>query len=363
MKSNLGQIVKESYSITIKNKWLWVFGALLIAGAGFNFFSFSDSSGDSKKEYKNISNSVYDVPGFPMSEDDKSRLQNLDAFFSEVPENFEETVLDEKKLKSNQMIVQSLLAFTNVPKQYWWFLVVAFSTFTFLMIVLGLYIKSWASCALIKGIDAVSQGANIGLKEMSSLGRPYILELIKLNIFSTLLAVVPIGVSFILIIISFEVPGLTILLGLIGLVLFLASFVFMLLVFAGAVLGKVALTITGKKWKEAFIDGFNLAKAYIVDVIALGVVNCCFTVVLTCLSVIIIVPLLIALVIGFFGAALIPPLIFVIAILGLLVFVAVVLLFTAAGAAFAVFKQSTWVLLYKQLINVRVNTEENANGK
>src|SRR3989344_5238101 len=246
MKSDLGQILKESYKITLKNKWLWVFGILLVGGSSFNFFSnsdFSDFSKKDEKEFKNISNSVYDIPGFPMSNDEETRLREIDDYLSKYSDDYEKNpFLDDSDFRgssfsnelSNQMEIASLLAVTNVPKYYWMLLALAFGSFLFLMVVLGLYIKSWASCSLI-----------------------------KVNIFSTLLAVFPIGLSILIIALSFALPPLTILLGLIGFIMLIASFIFMLLIYAGAVLGKVSMVLGGKKWKDAFIDGFNTAKKYI----------------------------------------------------------------------------------------------------
>ncbi|HLB51890.1 hypothetical protein A3F07_01965 [candidate division WWE3 bacterium RIFCSPHIGHO2_12_FULL_38_15] len=378
MKSDLGQILKESYKITLKNKWLWVFGILLVGGSSFNFFSnsdFSDFSKKDEKEFKNISNSVYDIPGFPMSNDEETRLREIDDYLSKYSDDYEKNpFLDDSDFRgssfsnelSNQMEIASLLAVTNVPKYYWMLLALAFGSFLFLMVVLGLYIKSWASCSLIKGIESTSLGVNIGIKEMSDLGRPHTVELIKLNIFSTLLAVFPIGLSILIIALSFALPPLTILLGLIGFIMLIASFIFMLLIYAGAVLGKVSMVLGGKKWKDAFIDGFNTAKKYILDVVVLGIVNCCIGCLVTCLSAIIVLPLVFAVIFGMMGAALVPSLIFLVLLIGGLVFVGIIVLFSAFGAVFAVFKQSTWVLMYKQLtqtIESNVIKEENTDGK
>ena len=366
MKSDLGLILRESYKITFKNKWLWVFGALLIGGSSFNFFSSSDFSKNDKKEFKNISNSVYDIPGFPISKEDEAGLKEVDKLLSQYSNDFKEIPYYSGSAKSNQNEISTLLAITNVPKYYWALLGLAFLAFLFLMVILGLYVKSWATCALIKGIDSTYQNINVGLKEMSDLGRPHAVELIKLNIFSTLLGILPIGLSFLIMVISFAIPSLTVLLGLIGFILLLASFIFMLLVFAGAVLGKISLVLGGKKWKEAFADGFNTAKKYILDVVILGIVNCCIGLLFTCLSILVILPLVIGMIVGIMGASLIPPLLLIVVSIGILVFIGIIILFTAAVAAFSVFKQSTWVLLYKQLTQPIVSNdikEENTDGK
>ena len=345
MKADFSKIIRESIHITKSNKRLWVLGLVVASiSAGGNFGS-GGNFGDLGKQF------------------DKTKQENnvqLDSLFKlDGPPIPQQNLLNENLLTSAEQLPQILGASTTslvgllklIPFSFFAGLGLLLTVAVLLGIAVSLYAQSWAQSGLIAGINLQSAGENPSLYQMSDKGKLNAVQVIKIRIFPGLLFVLLVVLSGLMLAIPAIALGsegkvLTIALGIPYVVLIVIASIIMS---ASIHLGVIAINLESLDWKAGFKKGFTIFKKFFFDVLIMSIINC-FAGCVFGLSGLVIIVILIA--IG--GAAVLgvtafPPFLVV---AGPIIFLAVLALIFGMGllgAISAVFKQSTWVLLYKQL--------------
>lgn len=348
MKADFSKIIRESIHITKSNKRLWVLGLVVASisaggnfGSGGNFGDLGKQFDKSKQENNIQLDSLYD-------------FNNLNA-----PENPTNNLLNSNLLTSAEQLPQILGAPTTslvgllklIPLSFFAGLGLLLTVAILLGIAVSLYAQSWAQSGLIAGINLQSAGENPSLYQMSDKGKLNAVQVIKLRLFPGLLFALIVVLSGLLLAIPAIALGsegrvLTIALGIPYIVLVVIASI---IVSASIHLGVLAVNLESLDWKAGFKKGFSVFKKFFWDVFIMSIINC-FAGCVFGLAGLIIIAVLIA--IG--GAAVLgvtafPP--FLVAA-GPIIFLALLALIFAMGllgAISAVFKQATWVLLYKQL--------------
>ncbi|MFH1295270.1 MAG: hypothetical protein ABIH84_01695 [bacterium] len=345
MKADFSKIIRDAIQITKTNKKLWVLGLVLAAfGSSFNANSFMRLSDIGKKNEKPKS---YDETQYQLP-------NNLPAEFED------RQLLNSNLLGANASQVlgtatTSLTSLTDlirtIPVSFYGLAGILILVSIIVGVGVSLYAQSWARSGLIQGINRQSSGETLTLYQMADHGKLKALEVIKIGIFPGIVFALAICVSTLILIILGLLVGDSgrILITIIGVLYAIAVIIASIILSASINLGILAINLESLKWLEGFKRGFYVFKKHFIDVAILSVINCLAGCVL---GLVIILGMAVFGGIGaaaFFGAMAFPP--FLVAA-GPLIFLAVlafIMLAGLTGAIATVFKQSTWVLLYKQL--------------
>lgn len=357
MKADFSKIIRDSIQITKSNKRLWVLGLVLATlgagsgtGGGSNISNLTNQSDKTNKIEQNNSvklDSLYNL-------DDLNNLNNL-----EYPN---QNLLNTNLLTSADQLPQVLGASTNsltsllgllklIPLSFYG----AFGILLIFAILLGiavaLYGQSWAQSGLIAGINRQSAGESLSLYQMSDQGKLNAVEVIKIRIFPALLF----GLAVMLSALVLVIPGMLLGDGGRPLVIILGIFYGLAVIVAGIFLGAsvnlgiYAINLESLKWKPAFSNGFKVFKSYFLDVAIMSVINCLAGCTFGIVGLLVLVVLGGLGFLGVMGVKENPLLLVVVSPLIFLEVLAFILIAGLLGAISIVFKQSTWVLLYKQL--------------
>lgn len=341
MKADFSKIVSQSLHITKSNKRLWILGLV--------FASFSVSSGfDSGTSFRGLSGIFKDTnkQNRLIYKPDPYERKNLINYNLLAPGNEVSQVLG----ASTSSLSVLTAIFSLIPVSF--FAALAFLLFLFIFLGLTIYIytQSWAQASLICGINYCDNQEDPSLFQMSNAGRERTIEIVKIKIVSALvfLFLAALFVMFLLApMILLGAPG-----KLLTIVLIIpAALVFVALsavVFASANLGALYAALDSASWKDAFKKGFYLFKSAFFEVMVIFVINFLvswFVALATLLLLTIfgtVGAAFGAILAGEFkmGTALFTSFFFIFQ----WVFISVVL-----KILLVVFRQSNWVLLYKQL--------------
>jgi len=346
MKADFSKIIRESIRITKSNKRLWVLGLVVASISAGGSFGSGGNFGDLSKQF------------------DKSKQENnvqLDSLFKlDGPPIPQQNLLNENLLTSAEQLPQILGASTTsltglliklIPFSFFAGLGLLLTAAVLLGIAVSLYAQSWAQSGLIAGINLQSAGENPSLYQMSDKGKLNAVQVIKIKLFPGLLFALLVIFSGLILAIPAVALGsegrvLTIALGIPYVVLIVIASIIMS---ASIHLGVIAINLEALDWKTGFKKGFTVFKKFFFDVLIMSIINCFAGCVFGVAGLVVI-----AILIAIGGAAVLgvtafPP--FLVAA-GPIIFLALLALIFGMGllgAISAVFKQSTWVLLYKQL--------------
>ena len=317
---DLEKIYKKSIDIALKYKPLWVIGiaAAVFSGGGLNLSQNTDISdlGELPDIQKNINS---------------QKLDELIAFFAHL--------------------------FRSIPTEVWLALGASIILSIAIGFIFSLFVKNWAIGSLIGGINDAYDDKTVTLKTASEHGIRSLKSLIWLNI-------VPWFLYFLVVLFFVSTSVILFLvfwpLGLLAAILFaVPTFLSYLAIAAIQIWATRVAVIESKSGKEAFSEGWRMVKEHILKMIGLGCLNTiigCFSgCLLSCLAGIIILPFVISGAAFYFispNKATVVPIIILAALLGILLFLLLNMLF---NGIYTVFNYSTWNVLYRQIL------EENEN--
>jgi len=345
MKADFSKIIRKSIRITKSNKRLWVLGLVVASiSAGGNFGS-GGNFGDLGKQF------------------DKTKQENnvqLDSLFKfDGPPIPQQNLLNSNLLASAEQLPQILGASTTslmglfklIPFSFFASLGLLLTLAVLLGIAVSLYAQSWAQSGLIAGINLQSTGENPSLYQMSDKGKLNAIQVIKIKLLPGLLFALLVIFSGLILAIPAIALGsegriLTVALGIPYVVLIVIASIIMS---ASIHLGVIAINLESLDWKAGFKKGFTIFKKFFFDVLIMSIINCFAGCVFGVAGLIVIAVLIAIGGAAVLGVTAFPP--FLVAA-GPIIFLALLALIFGMGllgAISAVFKQSTWVLLYKQL--------------
>ena len=308
---SFGRIYRRSLEITLRHKALWVVGMALVAfsGGGFNFFQSFRNIGDFSGSFS-LPGSQTTTAGF-----------NLQPFFNKLGQ-----------------------VFAGVSSITWILLVLAIILALVVGFALSLIARSWAKGALIAGIDAAYQSQEVTLRQSSERGIQSLRNILWLNIVPWLLYafLIFLTAGILVFLIKFVAP-LAIALGLVaGILALLAYFALA----ATQIWAERVVVIEGRGAREAFFEGWRLAKTHILKMLTLGFLNTLISCCLGCVIMSVFFPVLTFLV-GLFAISPALGWVFLLPLLGVglpLIFLSILF-----NGIYRVFNYSTWNLLYRQI--------------
>lgn len=351
MKADFSKIIRDSIKITKSNKRLWVFGLVLASlGVGANFSSGGNIEDLVKEVQKQGSGTTIEqqVPQIPRG-DDETNLLNSNLLTSNLPQILGATDSRVRATTSLAVLVKT------IPYSFYAGLTFLILICIVLFTAVSLYSKSWAQSGLIHGINKENFGESLSLNQMSDKGKLNAVEVIQISVFPSLIFTVLVILSALMLVIPGMLLGEVgkILLVIMGIVWVIAVVIASIILGASINLGILAINLESLKWKAGFSRGFRIFKKFFVDYFIMSIINCFAGCVFGLASLIGLGILGGIGVASVFGAMAFPPFIVVAGPMIFLALLAIIMLMGLVGAISAVFMQSTWVLLYRQL------TEEN----
>ena len=244
--------IKTSFAIAKKNKWLWIFGALVGAGNNLSFDWISDLA--------------------------KSKVNDKPA-----PENlFSLPEASAKVLGSATDAIKDWVY--HVPFHKWVMLVVLLIVLVAIGITAVVIIQNWARASLIKSVNKALSGKEVTLQNSSPEGFKYLKKMVLLSllIFSLTLGLM-VAVPLFWVGIYFVVQSVTILKilwfivgGLLALIIFLITFALTTIVNIHA---ERFIVLKNYAVLPAFKAAFTAARRTLLPAIITGVVNFVFRII------------------------------------------------------------------------------------
>jgi len=330
-----GKIIKRSWQITWKNKWLWVMGLVLAAFGGGSLGSGSSGSGNSGGTNLTL----------PKSSPNSAQT-NVQSFRSQTSYVLGATT---NFLKS---------WFMSIPVGNWIlvvFLILLFVVFTIITIWI---LTSWAKGALITGLAIADADQVVNLKNSSPNGIAKIKDLIVFELISfglTIAVVVGIGAIFgIGFLIRLAIPVLGMIwLILFGIVGFLAFIVAIFLLIVITIYAERLIVLKNVSPWQAWKEGLSLGRHNFLPTLIMGLINSAIGCASGCIGIIALL-----LVFALPGYFLIVPMFKggfhfpgISQIVGFAVLVALFILINMLiRAVFVVFDYGNWNLLFKEIL-------------
>lgn len=237
--------IRNSFELVKKNRWLWVFAALLGSSGGFsggsNFSKlFKDNSKPNTDALKNIPFETKKVLG--------DKVSYVQDWFQSVPAyKFVLLII--------LIILLVLIAYTII-----------------------LIVTSWGKGSLIKGIDMANSGEDVNLKNVSPFGFKYLKPMIQLSLLITLaIFVTTIAVPFIWALIYLLISGigfLKVLWIIFGIILIPA--IALVLIYLSTLVnlyGERLIVLKELHAVEAFNKAIYLGKYSLFPALLMGIVN------------------------------------------------------------------------------------------
>ena len=338
MKADFSKIIRDSIQITKSNKRLWVFGFVVASlGAGMNFGGGGDF-GDFSKEiqkYKQENNVDIDTSDWQKT----PTLINSNLLAYNAPQ----------VLGSATSSLSSV--FKSIPVSFYIVLGIVVLISVSVGFAIAFYAKAWSQSGLIHGIDRQNSGEPLSLYQMSDRGKLNAVEVIKITILPPIYLILAIilsgAVTIALLILVGNVEKF--LAGIIGFILGVAIIISSIFVAASIHLGIIAINLESLKWKDGFKRGYGVFKKYFIDIFIMSIINCfagCVSGFAVMIGLLIFGGIGVA---SVMGSIAVPPLLVAAGPIIFLCLLALIMLMGLVGAIMAVFKQSTWVLLYRQL--------------
>ncbi len=324
---NYGEILKKSWTITWKNKWLWLYGLIVGSSAGSAGFRYSS---DFSKFFKNFQ----------------------DKNLQEIPEKAQ-AVLGTQTTIFTQWLSQ-------IPGFIWLILGLSFLSIIIVYSLINWILQSWATAGLITGINLAQNNKPATLKSTSppalSKIKPLILlTLIYMLISLGLLLLPALIVGIIFAVLSF-IPVVNFIWLFIGglacLVTWIGGFI---LLGISSIFAQRLIILQNFSPEKAFKTGWQMARKHFFPSAIMGLINSTLGCVVSCLSTIVILALLgipigigiVSLIIGKGFSPLVIPVVLVI----LLFMMVIIYIFSLVNAIFTVFKTSNWNLFFTQIIS------------
>lgn len=329
MNLNFEAILRRSWELTRKSRWLWVYGTVLAmlgaggggGGGGGNNFSFSDAFKDASKE--------------PSSD------------------------LPEKGAKVLGAVTDAISQWvTSVPIGLWVALGLGVLGLVLTGLVVNLIVSSWAKGGLIYGLSEADQDREVTLKNTAGKGLEKIKQMVILGAISSVifLGIILCGLALAglgALLFSGIPTALTIWLVLVVVFGVLGLMVTAVVLAMVNIYAERLVVLKGMSAWEGWKKGLSFSKKGFLNMVVLGIINSSISCSIGCLSLIILgvllgIPAIVLLFPSLQNGFQFPGL----PVIGFLValFLLVSMLNLLIRAVFVVFQFGTWNLFFKQVI-------------
>lgn len=310
---DISQIYKKSFEIVKNNRWLWVFGMILVAfaggGGGANFSNAFNWGDFSKKDTSNLTDKVD---------------------YNPVVSYFKDLLL-------------------SIPPSLYIALALVIIFAIIVGFIISIVVSSWARGAAIGAINDVYDGKSVSLRSGSEHGARSLKRILWLTIvpwFLYFLTLIVVGGLLTLLTVLFSNTPLMYIMVFFLIILIFVAVIVSLGISAIQIWAERVVVIEGKNAREAFVEGWMLVKKHFFNMLLLGTANCF----LSCCFGLVIVGTVAALI----GSGV--ALIFINKQLGVIFFLVigffvllVLLLSTLISGIYKIFNYTTWNILYRQI--------------
>lgn len=240
-------IIRRSWDITIRNKWLWVYGLMIAATSGSSLRGSGGGGGGTSSS---------------------------DTIKGKIPEDL--------PAKSEQVLGAMSDAATawlrGTTPTTWIMLAGIVILLAILAVIIGMVVKSWATAGLIAGLRDAQNGQNVTLRSSSPQGLAKIKDIIIFGIISGLIVTAVFIAVGLLVAPGFLILGLLPLLGIIWLVLsgITAVTLMILAVILTAMISVYAerlIVLHGLAPWDAWKKGLTLARGNFLPTLIMGLIN------------------------------------------------------------------------------------------
>ncbi|MBI2029221.1 hypothetical protein HYT02_02285 [Candidatus Gottesmanbacteria bacterium] len=312
------EIYKKSFGIVKKNRWLWVFGMVLVATSGASFSGNFQSFGNISSSFNQGSTTNSGAaPDFSIFTTVLSSIMNI---FSQVPVSAYATL-------AISVVIAIILG-----------------------MIISLVVISWAQGAAIGAINDGYNNKPVTLRSGSLYGIRSFKRVIWLMIVPGLLYFLAIIIPFIISLFVMIALWDSTLGRLIGILIFLIFLFIMILaslaISASIIWAKRITVIEGKGAYQSFKEGWVLVKTHFLKMIALGCSNCVLS---CCLGITIAASIGAAIAAGI-GLLSVNKQVgmILLATIGIIVLI-LLLLSLLFGGIYTIFNYTTWNILYRQV--------------
>lgn len=240
-------IYKRSFEIVKKNKWLWVFGMILVTTSGSKFSGSFNNIGNFSNSFQGAESSI---PGSPTS--------------------------DFSMFKTVITAVVNILK--EIPVSAYATLGVSVVVAVIVSLIIILVVSSWAKGAAIGAVNDAYDNKPVTLRSGSLHGIHSFKRIIWLFIVPWILYFIAVVVPFAIVGVLMAIFWESEVLRLFGILFFVILFFLMFLVslaICASLIWAVRITVIEKRGAyESFKEGWKLVKSHFLKMIALGCANC-----------------------------------------------------------------------------------------
>ncbi len=334
MTIDYSKILKKSWAVAWKNKWLWVCGLAVSSFSGRSF------------NFRNIASNNNSPQPSPMPDFDPTNVNDLKDKTSYVLGTATNTIKDwYSSIPTSQLILIGIL----------------FIALVLIGWVVVMVLRSWAKGALILGLEDAIGDKEVNLISISKYGLKYLKKLVILGLISGAMNfVVSFAVTLGLVLvfgIFYYISTLigtigTILLVLIGIIEFLLLIYMMMVLTILSVYSERLVTIENYETWQAWKMALSLSRKYLIPTLTMGIVNSVVSFVVGFVTLIVVVvifafPVYLLVSPMFVNGFTMPSTYQIIWLFLIIVFV--ILFSSLYGAVLNVFKYGNWNLFYKEI--------------
>ncbi len=245
-----GAILKRSWELTWKNKWLWVYG-LILGAASFSYSGGSGGGGGNSSSNSTPSNLPKGVPSNLPQQGGKVLGKATDAV--------------------GQWLGQ-------VSPGTWILLGLGVLVLILFVVVIGMIIQAWAKGSLISGLDKADRGEDSRLGATALRDGKVIKNLIYYGVIASVAVLLTIFVIMVLglgVALLFSVSSIlmTIFLVLLGIVGFIVLLIVIVVVAMIGVYAERLIVLKGYAPLAAWKKGLSLAKGNLMNTLVMGLIN------------------------------------------------------------------------------------------
>lgn len=319
----ISDLYSKSWQIIKNHKVTWIFGAAVAAtAAGSSNFN-SSSSGDSESLQKLFNQ------GIPEASSSAEMSQVLG-----------------ESIGPFQQLGQEIL--NRIPMHYYMILAGEILFLIVVGILISVIYRAWAHASLIESVYSAYKQSKTTIAEASESGFKHIKSFIWLDIIPWLIVFTIVfiyGFLFTLgmILGNFTVKGIVLVLGILGLIPLLY---YALLISLGIIWGYREVAISDLSAKQAFWNGFKIAKKKKGASLILGIVNTFAAIIVTMIPVFLLIAAIAPSFIGYFMTKEISPVLIGLAVVATAILIPIMVIL---GAVVQAFKASVWTIAYDKI--------------
>ncbi len=320
----ISELYSKAWNIAKKHKVTWIFGAAVAATAMGSSGNFNSSSSGNSESIQKLFNN-----GLP----EASSSAEMSKVLGESINPFQQLLTD---------------IWQRIPTHYFGILIAEMLFLMIVAVLITLIYKAWAHASLIESVYNAYKHNKTTIAEASEAGFKHIKSFIWLDIIPGIALILISIIFFVAIVLGFMTGNtiLMILTGLIALVGGIFLIYYAILVSIGIIWGYREVAISNQSAKQAFLNGFKIAKHKKGASLVLGVINNLSITLIMMIPIFILIGMAISGLI-YYGAT--KQISYILIGLGFTAVIILIPLLIIIGAIAQAFKAAVWTIAYDKI--------------